>query len=77
MSDLSRTGVSIDSDLLDEFNRFIEKQGYTNRSEAFRDLIRDRLVSTDVKAPNAEVVRSITGTAQCIEPARDTRNFGL
>jgi CopG family transcriptional regulator, nickel-responsive regulator len=60
MSDLSRTGVSIDSDLLDEFDRFIEKQGYTNRSEAFRDLIRDRLVSTDVKAPNAEVVGSIT-----------------
>jgi CopG family transcriptional regulator, nickel-responsive regulator len=60
VSDLSRTGVSIDSDLLDEFDRFIEKQGYTNRSEAFRDLIRDRLVSTDVKAPNAEVVGSIT-----------------
>jgi CopG family transcriptional regulator, nickel-responsive regulator len=60
MSDLSRTGVSIDSDLLDGFDRFIEKQGYTNRSEAFRDLIRDRLVSTDVKAPNAEVVGSIT-----------------
>ncbi|MGA2429950.1 MAG: nickel-responsive transcriptional regulator NikR [Candidatus Acidiferrum sp.] len=60
MSDLSRTGVSIDSELLDEFDRFIEKQGYTNRSEALRDLIRDRLVSTDVMAPNADVVGTVT-----------------
>jgi CopG family nickel-responsive transcriptional regulator len=60
MSDLSRTGVSIDSELLDEFDSFIERQGYTNRSEALRDLIRDRLVSADVKAPNAEVVGTVT-----------------
>jgi len=60
MGDLSRTGVSIDSDLLERFDRFIESQGYANRSEAFRDLIRDRLVSTAVLAPNAEVVGTIT-----------------
>jgi CopG family nickel-responsive transcriptional regulator len=60
MGDLSRTGVSIDADLLDQFDQFIENQGYANRSEALRDLIRDRLVSTSVLAPNAEVVGTIT-----------------
>ncbi len=44
MSDLSRIGVAIDSALLDQFDRLIAKRGYTNRSEAFRDLIRDELV---------------------------------
>jgi CopG family nickel-responsive transcriptional regulator len=60
MGDLSRTGVSIDSELLERFDRFIESQGYANRSEAFRDLIRDRLVSAAVVAPSAEVVGTVT-----------------
>ncbi len=60
MGDLSRTGVSIDSELLERFDRFIESQGYANRSEAFRDLIRDRLVSAAFHAPNAEVVGTVT-----------------
>jgi CopG family transcriptional regulator, nickel-responsive regulator len=60
MSDLSRTGVSIDAELLEQFDRFIENQGYANRSEALRDLIRDRLVTTSVLTPNAEVVGTVT-----------------
>lgn len=60
MGDLSRTGVSIDSELLERFDRFIESQGYANRSEAFRDLIRDRLVSAAVLAPAADVVGTVT-----------------
>ena len=60
MGVLTRTGVAIDSDLLDRFDRFITAQGYTNRSEAFRDLIRDRLVSAAVEAPQAPVVGSVT-----------------
>jgi CopG family nickel-responsive transcriptional regulator len=40
MGILSRIGVAIDSDLLARFDRFIARQGYTNRSEAFRDLVR-------------------------------------
>jgi len=60
MSELSRTGVSIDSELLEQFDRFIESQGYANRSEALRDLIRDRLVTAAVLTPNAEVVGTIT-----------------
>jgi len=60
MAELSRTGVSIDSALLERFDRFIESQGYANRSEALRDLIRDRLVSAAIHAPNAEVVGTVT-----------------
>ena len=41
MSDLIRFGVSMESNLLEEFDRFIERRNYSNRSEAIRDLIRD------------------------------------
>ena len=49
MGILSRIGIALDSDLLARFDRFIARQGYTNRSEAFRDLIRDRLVTAAVE----------------------------
>lgn len=60
MGILNRIGVAIDSDLLKRFDSFIEKQGYTNRSEAFRDLIRDRLVMATVDNPRAAVVGTVT-----------------
>jgi CopG family nickel-responsive transcriptional regulator len=52
MAQLARFGVSIDADLLKRFDRFIEGTGYLNRSEAFRDLIRARLVEADVQRPS-------------------------
>lgn len=60
MGVLSRIGVAIDSDLLKQFDRSIEKSGYTNRSEAFRDLIRDRLVREQTAAPGTTVVGTVT-----------------
>lgn len=60
MAELSRIGVSIDSDLLSRFDSYIAGKGYENRSEAFRDLIRDRLVGSAVVAPNALVVGTVT-----------------
>jgi len=60
MGTISRIGVSIDSDLLHRFDSFIKNKGYENRSEAFRDLIRDRLVGSAVGAPNVPVVASVT-----------------
>lgn len=60
MAELSRIGVAIDSHLLARFDRFITKQGYSNRSEAFRDLVRDRLVSAAIEMPEAPVVGTIT-----------------
>ena len=60
MSDLSRIGVAIDSDLLHKFDDLIEKRGYTNRSEAFRDMIRDELIEKQWESPEANVVGTVT-----------------
>lgn len=60
MGDLSRIGVAIDSDLLAKFDRLIAQRGYTNRSEAFRDLIRDELVEKTWESPDSHVVGTVT-----------------
>lgn len=60
MSDLSRIGVAIDASLLSKFDDLISERGYTNRSEAFRDLIRDELVRQDWEKPEVPVVGTVT-----------------
>jgi CopG family nickel-responsive transcriptional regulator len=60
MGILSRIGVALDSDLLKQFDQWMGRRGYTNRSEAFRDLIRDRLVGERAATPNAVVVGTVT-----------------
>src|SRR4030067_2497515 len=60
MADLVRFGVSIPDDLLDKFDVLIAEKGYTNRSEAIRDLIRDRLVEDEWSASEHEVVGPVT-----------------
>lgn len=60
MGVLSRIGIALDLDLLKRFDRSIRRRGYTNRSEAFRDLIRDRLVTEQTAAPDATVVGTVT-----------------
>lgn len=59
MPHLSRTGVSLEEDLLNEFDRLISKRGYKNRSEAFRDLIREALLAESVDS-NRPVVGTLT-----------------
>ena len=60
MAELSRIGVAIDSDLLEKFDQHISGRGYTNRSEAFRDLVRDELTRKASEAPNQPVVGTVT-----------------
>ena len=60
MGELSRIGVAIDSDLLEKFDALISERGYTNRSEAFRDLIRDELVEKQWESPESNVVGTVT-----------------
>ncbi len=60
MSELARIGVAIDSDLLAKFDQLIADRGYTNRSEAFRDLIREELVEKSWESVDAEVVGTVT-----------------
>jgi CopG family nickel-responsive transcriptional regulator len=49
MPPLTRFGVSIDSALIKRFDRFVKEHGYPTRSEAFRDLVRARLVEEAVR----------------------------
>jgi len=47
VSGLIRFGVSVEKKLLNKFDTLIKKRSYTNRSEAFRDLIRQELVKKE------------------------------
>jgi CopG family transcriptional regulator, nickel-responsive regulator len=61
MSDqISRFGVSIESDLLARFDELIRRRHYTNRSEAIRDLIRHDLVEEEWGAAVSEVIGTVT-----------------
>jgi len=42
--ELTRFGVSFPAQLIEQFDQYIIEQGYTNRSEAFRDLARRALL---------------------------------
>lgn len=60
MSALARIGVAIDSALLAKFDALIAERGYTNRSEAFRDIIRDELVRKSWSSGDEDVVGTVT-----------------
>jgi CopG family nickel-responsive transcriptional regulator len=59
MAELSRTGISLEQDLLAGFDKLIARRGYKNRSEALRDMIREAL-SSDVIDSNKPVVGTLT-----------------
>jgi CopG family transcriptional regulator, nickel-responsive regulator len=60
MAQLSRFGVSLEDALLEAFDKSIDTQGYQNRSEAIRDLIRDHLIQKKVGKGTEEVVGVIS-----------------
>ena len=62
MGDLVRFGVSADEELMVSFDRLSADKGYSNRSEALRDLMRDALVQARLeKFPDdADVLASLT-----------------
>lgn len=47
MGKLTRFGVSLDEELLEPFDALCAVKGYSNRSEAIRDLIRKALVAEE------------------------------
>ena len=55
-----RFGVSIEPDLLKNFDKMIKKEGYPNRSEAIRDLIRKYLIIEEGKDPEAKIIGTLT-----------------
>jgi CopG family nickel-responsive transcriptional regulator len=60
MEKITRFGVSIEPDLLKKFDKVIRKKGYTNRSEAIRDIIREKLIKEKSKDPNSETFGTLT-----------------
>ena len=59
MSHVIRFGVSLEKELFDHFDRRLKAKGYTNRSEAIRDLIREDLVEVEWQE-GKEVAGAIT-----------------
>ncbi|MBL8015754.1 MAG: nickel-responsive transcriptional regulator NikR [Ignavibacteria bacterium] len=55
MSKLVRFGISIENELLSLFDSYNSKKKYKNRSEAVRDLIRDKLADEKIVDPGAFV----------------------
>lgn len=55
-----RFGVSMDEQLLENFDRLIERKHYMNRSEAIRDLIRASLVELKIEDDDHEMVGTVT-----------------
>ena len=55
---ITRFGVSIEPDLLTKFDKIIKKEGYANRSEAIRDMIRRNLIEEKNKDPDAKAIVS-------------------
>ena len=60
MDKIVRFGVSLSEKLLKSFDKFIASKGYTNRSEAIRDLIREKLVKLEWEIGQKEAVGTIT-----------------
>lgn len=56
MSKTIRFGVSLESKLLEKYDHLITRLGYNSRSEAIRDLIRERLVSEEWKENDNETI---------------------
>jgi len=57
---ITRFGVSIEPELLKKFDKIIKKEGYSNRSEAIRDLVRKNLIMEKNKDPNANAIGTLT-----------------
>jgi|SRR5206468_3048911 CopG family nickel-responsive transcriptional regulator len=60
MPELTRVSISLESALLEAFDAYLAKKGYENRSEAIRDLIRDRLVHEQAQHVEGEQVAVVT-----------------
>ncbi|MBY0503585.1 MAG: nickel-responsive transcriptional regulator NikR [Bryobacteraceae bacterium] len=60
MSTLARIGVAMDAELLADFDAYLERRKYANRSEGFRDLVRDALIGEKTAKSNAPAVGTLT-----------------
>jgi CopG family transcriptional regulator, nickel-responsive regulator len=59
MKELIRFGISMEEELLHRFDHLIARKGYDNRSEAIRDIVRDKLVEEAVEESSAFTVGAL------------------
>ena len=59
MEQVERIGVSLEKELLVRFDKLIAAQGYQSRSEAVRDLVRERLSGEKLKNPKAGAIAAV------------------
>lgn len=60
MSRITRFGVSVPQELIEQFDELIRAKKYRNRSEAIRDLIRDYLVANEWEIGAGQVTGTVT-----------------
>jgi len=50
---MQRITITLDDHLVEQFETFLAQQGYRNRSEAFRDMVRERLAAERLAQPES------------------------
>jgi len=60
MSEIARFSVSLENDLLEQFDRFCAEQHFATRSEAVRQLIRDKLTAHAWESDAQDVAGTLT-----------------
>lgn len=60
MSEIVRFSVSLESDLLEKFDEFCKTERYATRSEAIRQLLREKLTNRAWESDTQEVAGTLT-----------------
>ena len=60
MSEIVRFSVSLEDDLLEQFDRYCTEQHFATRSEAVRQLIRDKLTAHAWESDSQDVAGTLT-----------------
>jgi len=56
---LKRFGISLEEELLKDFDALLKRHGYHNRSEALRDLIREALIKEEWASGSQKTVAAV------------------
>ncbi len=57
---MQRITITIDDDLLEEVDGLMSRRGYTSRSEAFRDIVRDMVDRRTTDDPKAACIATLS-----------------
>ncbi len=57
---MQRFTISLDDDIAEAFDELIQREGYQNRSEAFRDLLRRELLAKNPQSDSQECVAVVS-----------------